>query len=349
MCSSIQPHVKIIVWPGSSSIGFSRSGIDLSKYSPGHVALETHDAEGNIKYISLWPDNCPWRECPRGTRSHFHSYKEDQQAEQSQKGGIVLPSVSTLYLDIEKINAAAKKFEQAPYKWTVLGSSIFRQAYERNCSGLALFLLERGGLRTIIPHTRTLSGSRNLLTLTMIIANFSLLIFFTARPIKKMWDLKKNYEGKVAQFERFKILHILNPILTSPDFDLDSKIAQIPKCIDESLNDTVKGVSCNCLKSRFSTNNLHLGIAIASTIAPFAFAIFLGIMNQKIFLKTITPRDVKELAAKAEKIQSNGLIEKSQKRKSLFLESLLIGAVFGGSLVVSKIILNFHNNQRTST
>lgn len=69
--------------------------------------------------------------------------------------------------NIKKINRTFEKFVLDPHSWNRWGSMRFRLSYERNCSGLVLYLLESGGIRssmqeranTVFHRTLFISGA----------------------------------------------------------------------------------------------------------------------------------------------------------------------------------------------
>lgn len=312
------PFVNVFVWPGLSSLRMSSDGIHSNRYSPGHVALETHIA-GVSKYISFWPPDCPWPACRRMGRSHFHSKEEDAQAEQNAEG-VILPKIYKLSLgSVEAINLAFEKFQRLDaYKWTALGSSFFRQAYERNCAGLALYLLEKGGIRELVSGSETTSYSRKMIAASISALFFVSINFLVAPPL---WQLFRNFKAlnrfkesytreldahflSLTPFDNiYKLARGIAKKLPSPDASVNEIIAKV-EAIRTKIIEAAPlqyGLYVNFLHD-LRRSKRHFVIGAASIIlAPALLAITLIYLNQRIWLKTVLPADVERVAAKAEK------------------------------------------------
>ncbi|KPJ67500.1 MAG: hypothetical protein AMJ43_04400 [Coxiella sp. DG_40] len=59
-------------------------------------------------------------------------------------------------LDVEAINNAFREFRESNCNWAIWGSSFFRSANTRNCSGLVAFLLYRGGISNLLNNNAML-------------------------------------------------------------------------------------------------------------------------------------------------------------------------------------------------
>lgn len=61
-------------------------------------------------------------------------------------------------LDVNAINAEYRKFRLSGCKWSIWGSSFFKNEGTQNCSGLTLYLLKCGGIENLIGSCRPDTG-----------------------------------------------------------------------------------------------------------------------------------------------------------------------------------------------
>lgn len=134
MIPSTTPYVKVLIWESHSE----EEKMPSQNY--GHVALETCTGSTDPTYMSFWacghPETC-------GALPHFHHTKEEDDREEAGKAA---RSYFLSCLDIAKINAAFEAFKAKPDAWGALGWGLFGRAYARDCRGLTVFLLEKGGI-----------------------------------------------------------------------------------------------------------------------------------------------------------------------------------------------------------
>jgi hypothetical protein len=135
MSCAINPYVKVLIWASPTELYNAPQGY-------GHVALETCTGGPNPEttYISYWGSSHTG-ECAR--QAHFHHAKEDDDLAEL---GKTTQTYILSNLNVAKVNAAFKAFQANPNAWGALGWGILGNAYARDCRGLTVFLLERGGI-----------------------------------------------------------------------------------------------------------------------------------------------------------------------------------------------------------
>ena len=156
-----------------------------SSYNPkefGHVALEIKTGglpDAIIFYVSFWPGRTDCKCHKRKETSHFHDIDDDRIV----MLGPAHQEYKLFNLNIQKIiDAFLKFYNSGDFKWGILGSGSLRYTYERNCAGLTLYLLEKGGIGAIVSDKRTREQSR------MLVATIVSLSIFTG---VSLWALSK--------------------------------------------------------------------------------------------------------------------------------------------------------------
>ncbi len=114
----------------------------------GHVSVQTYGPDGI--YASFWPGGCKKENACVKTDSHNHTFREDKLIEE-----IPPDTEINLYtLDVKTINNVFNVFKRSNSNWALLGSSFLRKEEQRNCSGLAMFLLEKAGVASLLPDPK---------------------------------------------------------------------------------------------------------------------------------------------------------------------------------------------------
>ncbi len=114
----------------------------------GHVSIQTYGPDGI--YASFWPGGCKKENVCVETGSHNHTFREDKLIEE-----IPPDTEINLYtLDVKTINNVFNVFKRSNSNWALLGSSFLRKEEQRNCSGLAIFLLEKAGVASLLPDPK---------------------------------------------------------------------------------------------------------------------------------------------------------------------------------------------------
>lgn len=161
-------QVIIYYWSSGSSIRKISHLQFVSGPSFGHVAIKIIPDEAFPEineYISFWPGDCYANNQSRiddahicrANQSHFHTKDQDDYLYQDK-----LPDTLILTtLDTEAIIAEFRSYQQSPYEWRASGSSFLASEHEKNCVGLSVALLNKGGLKTLTQtyyHLGILSG-----------------------------------------------------------------------------------------------------------------------------------------------------------------------------------------------
>ena len=123
-----------------------------TKKSVGDVALQTFGPDGI--YASFWPGICESTDyCGDKKIDHFHTRDQDDRFYGDQD--LLVTNIDLYTLNVADINNTFKKaFKALGCQWALTGSSFLRKSNQRNCSGLALYLLEKGGIDKILPYYR---------------------------------------------------------------------------------------------------------------------------------------------------------------------------------------------------
>ncbi len=196
----VTPSSYAIVWYWKGE-GVSFPKLGKPNYSPGHVALQLHTGKENEKdaYISFWSGRCGLvnPEHCQETDSHFHAELSIDQLIEKKRG----EDIKLVSLNVDAMRTAFEQFRRKPFSWGALGSGIFRKSYERNCSGLTLFLLEKGGIK---KHHRNTDDN------------------FTRRVFSVITTLEISYRSywSFRQFRTLTSILTLNPSLKSDNNEL---------------------------------------------------------------------------------------------------------------------------------
>lgn len=229
-------------------------GVHLDKrgkpaYAPGHVALEIRQGAVIVVYASFWPGNsCPITIC-KESDAHFHNLDTDQLIEAKTE------RIHTIVgLDVEAMIRAFDRFKRKPKSWGALGSGVLRRPYQRNCAGLTLHLLEKGGLREILNNQAFMSSRFKVLlgvaTSTVFLACASLGI---RREILRLYT--DPIPGAEA-FEKLNIHNIPSPMQTFGNFigDFNHHVE-----ISEEAFGYIKNIFANTIKAQQQATELSNG------------------------------------------------------------------------------------------
>lgn len=323
MVSNVLCSVDVLFWQGRSSAEINAGGLYINKYSPGHVALHIHHPNGTKNYISFWPPSCPWQDCPQGQNSHRHTEDEDLLAEK------MPPEKVTLLLDANKIKKTFEGFDDKArlYTWTLWGSSILRQSYERNCAGLVLHLLKKGGLEEIVSVKDSSSRSRRVAATCVGLSIVFFGGFFAARPLlsslQKIIHIVSSFDSATYSFsslrtkslvglENFGKMRVqcesIRNVLLEQNKTFDTMANQI-----ESYHTIIGSAVPQILQSlvepgkTLTTNQTlitrQVMVATSSFLLPAFCTALVLIVQKSLFLSTTTPKDVMQLAKKAQRLQ----------------------------------------------
>jgi len=144
-------RVEIYIWN-------PRTGIAGEEARIGHISIKTYQGGPDNRgyYISFWPDysdisvgkiNFPWEMTRGGVLSKRNTLEQDCCPSNE---GPVDDEVILYSLDAALINECYEQILSSRYNWSFWGSSIFRYDQTFNCAGLAIHLLERGGIEQLL-------------------------------------------------------------------------------------------------------------------------------------------------------------------------------------------------------
>lgn len=325
MANSVQASfVRVWYWP-SQGLSLRNDRESKIAYSPGHVAIELH-AGGNddrvIAYASFWPGPCRRKNICTEFPPHFHeTLKVDELIERDKGESFDLHS-----LDVEKIQQAIKKYKgRRIFLWGILGSSVFRKSYERNCAGLTLRLLEIGGIRNLTQDQKTSSNLRKIFN-----NSFSVIALTgsSAWSFYQIWSLSsslQNYhhfansyqlasKGASTAFRSvYKMfssaLNILTKSFNNQEVHplIRDDIQIIVQKIRDSLAELSTAIYSNeehflpDLGRTVDQANKRFLFTSTTALIPVAMAVSILFLNHTILIKTITPTDVRVIAEKAVK------------------------------------------------
>lgn len=201
--------VRVHYWE-SQGVYFDQRG--KPAYAPGHVAVEMRLTANNVIYASFWPKgNCPVNICQNGGEAHTHNLDTDNLIET--KTGKVY---TLLGLDIEAMVKAFERFQKNPKSWTVFGSGILRRPYQRNCAGLSLYLLEKGGIRSLVQSQNLFSSRLKILVGTL--SSTILLTCVSLSVRRQILRLNKDPIPGAEAFAELKIHLLPTPIQSFANF-----------------------------------------------------------------------------------------------------------------------------------
>lgn len=308
---AITSCVKVHVWEHPSLL------------KPGHVALETHTGgrDDVATHISFWP---PSGKCCAESKSHFSTYEHDKNYEEKESQTFTLLLSSERIL---KINKAFKEFTTDPYQWSPSGSSVFRRPYESNCAGLTLYLLEEGGLETGGLLNTKLSKLAIATLLSMaVFGGMSYLSHTHIKTLEKsssemvrallkyhnLIDINRlclNYISMVADRINDKLL---TQILVNNErvgfTEEGRKLLQARDKINKLISSLPEDVRSNDVMHSW-TNTLDSAewsikqVSIAKTttvISTLVLSTMVTVFTQQVWIKTVTPSDVKKIVNKLE-------------------------------------------------
>lgn len=313
--SNSTPFVRVYIWQHSVFQKRASGNFAVQSYLPGHASLETHSggAKDEICYMSFW---LPTRECCPETQSHFHScYQIDDKYYKNK--GIKDPECIKLPLDLEgikKIQSAFEKFKQEPYGWTLSGSGVFRRSYESNCAGLSLYLLEKGGLG---GFEGTQSFLRSVTAATISSYLFFSVSFFCFRRVVPLVNSFNDYSNFIRLYllcmrESISAESALSKALPHALSLREAIGNKAPPDLIETAVKTVKEMATVIVGledaqqdfvslSPLIDDDYHflrgrILCACGTLFSPIALTATLIFLNQKIWIKTVTPADVKQHA-----------------------------------------------------
>lgn len=286
---------------------------------PGHVALELHNGgETEIRtYVSFWPHS---NKCCSEPESHFADYQHDVRYEEKD------PETFTIFLSqegIEKIENAFNKFKADPYQWSPFGSSVFRRPYESNCAGLALYLLEKGGVST--DSFLNARISKFIMATFISIAIFGGVSYLSGHHLQVLNKKSLAYnQSALAYVSLCDVKYLCLRYIA----ELRNRLAEDRPNIDSEKVVKLERVAADTLLEngwdgqqeppssllRNTLDNIDAKTArvnIAKTTVTILFLALSGfavIANQQIWLKTVTPADVKKIV---KKIEASQKVEKS--------------------------------------
>jgi len=318
----LDPFVRVHIWEHPSII---KEG--LQKYAPGHAALEIFHKESSRPntYISFWP---PLHTCCANSNDHFHdNYDVDYRAEGKKDSWRI-----DLYVgeeNIAKIEEAFEKFKAQPYQWTIHGSSSFGLSYERNCAGLSLFLLEKGGLNAWGGTTDLLRRVFAISLSSLILGGIAFYTFKRIQPlIKSLTELEDFYQGYLksgilAKQSLITLARVFPKALTlqaTLQENAPSAILSSSQNITAELRESVLSLDSRlkeniCLLKEMNQDLAKMknqfDLAALTLLVPIGLGATLTFLNQRIWIKTITPFDVKIVAQ-----QANLSLEKKKKNSN---------------------------------
>lgn len=323
---AITSCVKVHVWEHPSLL------------KPGHVALETHTGgyDDVATHISFWP---PSGKCCAENKSHFSTYEHDKNYEgkESQTFTLLLSTERIL-----KINKAFEEFTRDPYQWAPSGSSVFRRPYESNCAGLTLYLLQEGGFETGGLFNTKLSKLAIATLLSMaVFGGMSYLSHSHIKTLEKsssemvhsllkyhnLIDINRlclNYICMVTERINDKFL---TQILVSDGIfafsDQGRKLLQAQETINKLFSSLPEDVCTNDDRHSWANtldsvewSKKQVGIAKTTTvISSLVLSTIVTVFAQHIWIKTVTPSDVKKIVKKLELHQRAEKSAVSQKFK----------------------------------
>jgi len=325
MANSVQTSfVRVWYW---SSQGFSFNSDRETKiaYSPGHVAIELHSG-GNedcvISYASYWPGPCRLINVCTKSTSHFHENLTTDELIETKKG----KSFDLHDLNVKKIQEAINKYKRLGiFSWGILGSSVFRKSYERNCAGLSLYLLEIGGIRNLIHNQSTGSRLKKWFSHSFSVIALSGTSAWSYYQIRNLSGSLQNYhhfahsyqlasKGASSAFRSvmkmfFSALPILTDTLENQEAHrvIHTDIQTILQKLRRSMVELGTAIYSNeehflpDLLTTVDQANKRFFFASITALTPVAMAISVLILNHTILIKTVTPANVKEIVEKAVK------------------------------------------------
>lgn len=212
-----------------------------------HIAIETPR-----DLMSYWQSHVPSSHC-KMTGPHFHDSPE---VDQELLSNHVLQKITLTGLDVEKIQEAFSRFRNNPERWGALGWGIFRRPYERNSTGLSLYLLDKGGIFTYTDYNRG-----NLFSSSLEIVAITALIFSVAGFLS-YWEPPSPFDSLRLSMQKNLPRQVIGPNQKRPYSHLEAiaSTAQINTGITESIRlstrrsfgITLGSVALKCLHDRFA-------------------------------------------------------------------------------------------------
>ncbi len=314
-------YVNVYVWQTASFEKLGLGTYQWSKYSPGHVALETYVEGRKIEYISYWPGkHAEACKCEIAT-SHLHTLAEDIKAEKNTQ-----PEPYKLYLNVQAINELILKFKRRIAEgfldWGVFGSSVFKQPYEQNCASLVLLLLKHGGLHEPLEQQKSSRYSRMIATASACTAIFAALGVPSLKGIFSIYKLYNEYQQTHWKYGCEIVALTINRVWANHSAMLATTnlMQQISLCADkdglaneqlmkatnfvstiETIRDEIISLINEELIEKLNRTSVRFMFVVStlSLLTPIALSFFLIYLSRELMLKTVTPKDVEELVKKA--------------------------------------------------
>jgi hypothetical protein len=352
--ASSSPFVRVYIWEHSS---FRKSvnigNIVVQGPSPGHVSLEVHTGgiEDRITYISFWPSTN--RDCCPETLSHFHTcYQVD--ADYEKKVDPQYNNKDPAHVDltigqegIKKIQAAFEQFKKAPYEWTLTGSGVLGRPYESNCAGLSLYLLEQGGLGGLGSTRSFLRSAIATAVSSYLFFSASLFCYRQVTPLLVSFSHCLRFgriytDCALSGFAARTTLEDVLPQALELSQTMESKatsdlvalskttvkeMAQAIVGLEDSQNEFVSLAPLIAEDYYFIRRRIFF--AGAAMLCPVALTTTLAFQNQKMWVQTITPADVKQHAMEVENHSKTGASPTRWKKHQWQMLGIAAGAIVG--------------------
>lgn len=140
----IEKTIKKIVIGESQRVSFKEAMLAIKK----NIPLEKNE----LRKIKDFTNHTPSEgviiyKADITRKGIFHTYQDDIKSAEKQDigyGGLPDYKISLYTLDVDEINLAYEKFSQSHVDWNLIESG-----ETRNCSGLAAFLLDKGGIKNL--------------------------------------------------------------------------------------------------------------------------------------------------------------------------------------------------------
>ena len=294
-----------------------------SKPSLGHVAIRTSEI-----YASFWPKGTCLLPEARHQMDHTHKQIEDQRAYGTLPKPVVLRG-----LNVKALNDAYNAFKEGPFRWSYFGSGPFRLTYERNCSGLALHLLEIAGVK--VPFRENIERAKRFGYVTLLTGSVSGLIGMTSyilsgarRSHERLGQAERNIKGAYESSHELntRAIDALDSLAPTPRSKL--QVAHT-RFADMLLKEAVESFSSTLpeVYSAIDDANHSLKWSVAISFGLSAASVGLGYVGSHALVGSVFPSDVREVALKAsqEEAPSQATIIRKERKEKRHQEGLMVG------------------------
>jgi hypothetical protein len=257
------------------------------------------DVGGGVGYyVSYYNDRC-------------HTKDEDDVGFQPPMGGRAGWHLTEYHLEIgqenvKRVNRAFLRFAKEPNKWGSLGSGPFRLAYERNCCGLVLYLLEHGRVpNSFQRRVNTLFRTSLLLGFYTALTGVVGYVNYTFRAaLKEPEDAIQRIKDARAFSHRLNrnAVSVLNLNPTPVSKAQRARVEFADFLMGEAFNTFVDGIpqAYKVVEVGKSYIQTAAGVAVVGGLTVAT----LGYLGGAMLAKTVTPADVAALAKSVEERQA---------------------------------------------